>query len=57
MDTETAKPEKETAAKTKNPVSADLNDAGNKEAAHRMANVQKKKKAHKRNIRSSNTNG
>jgi hypothetical protein len=56
MDTETAKPEKEAATKTKK-TTADANSPGSKEAAHRMANVKRKKKAHKRNIRSSNANG
>ena len=48
------KPETET--KIKGPVSGYL-QSGNKQTADRMANKQRKKRAHKRNLRRSHANG
>jgi len=42
---------------TKGPALAHARSAGQKDADNRMANKQRKKRAHRRNLRRSNTNG
>lgn len=46
-----------TEIKPKGPALGASQSSGNKQSANRMANKQKKKIAHKRNLRRSNTNG
>jgi len=46
-----------TGINAKGPALAHARSAGQKDAENRMANKQRKKKAHKRNLRRSNTNG
>jgi len=48
--------EKIEGVKAKGPVSG-YSQAGNKHSQNRMANKQRKKRAHKRNLRKSNANG
>jgi len=53
-DVQQEKPETET--KIKGPASG-YSLSGNKQTANRMANKQRKKRAHKRNLRRSHANG